>query len=104
MATFSLNGQQVTAPDGMNLIQAAELNGVSFSKGCFVGQENTARMNWRQKVNRRLFVALGGGGERSRVEYPEANMSVVHARVDAIPANAIIPDWLKPALEAAPAE
>ncbi|HKC02714.1 MAG TPA: folate-binding protein, partial [Sphingomicrobium sp.] len=26
---------------------AIELNGVSFSKGCFVGQENTARMNWR---------------------------------------------------------
>ena len=39
---------------------AAELNGVSFSKGCFVGQENTARMNWRQKINRRLFVVLGG--------------------------------------------
>jgi tRNA-modifying protein YgfZ len=32
---------------------AAELNGVSFSKGCYVGQENTARMNWRNKVNRR---------------------------------------------------
>ncbi|HET9458583.1 MAG TPA: folate-binding protein, partial [Sphingomicrobium sp.] len=31
---------------------AAELNGVSFTKGCFVGQENTARMNWRSKVNR----------------------------------------------------
>jgi folate-binding protein YgfZ len=35
---------------------AVELNGVSFSKGCFVGQENTARMNWRSKVNRRLVV------------------------------------------------
>ncbi|MDE2411225.1 MAG: folate-binding protein YgfZ, partial [Sphingomonadales bacterium] len=35
---------------------AAELNGVSFTKGCYVGQENTARMNWRQKVNRRLVV------------------------------------------------
>ena len=35
---------------------AIELNGVSFTKGCFVGQENTARMNWRQKVNRRLVV------------------------------------------------
>ena len=35
---------------------AAELNGVSFTKGCYVGQENTARMNWRQKVNRRLLV------------------------------------------------
>ena len=77
---------------------AAELNGVSFSKGCFVGQENTARMNWRQKINRRLFVTLGGGGDRSRVEYPELNLSVVHARVDAIPTNAIIPDWLKTGL------
>jgi tRNA-modifying protein YgfZ len=76
----------------------AELNGVSFTKGCFVGQENTARMNWRQKINRRLFVTTGGAGERSRVEYPELNLSVVHARVDAIPTSAIIPDWLKPAL------
>ena len=77
---------------------AAELNGVSFTKGCFVGQENTARMNWRQKINRRLFVVLGGGGERSRVEYPEVDLSVVHARVDAIPDNAIIPGWLKASL------
>jgi len=77
---------------------AAELNGVSFSKGCFVGQENTARMNWRSKVNRRLFVTMGGGGDRSVAEYPEIDRSVIHARVDAIPGNAIIPDWLKPAL------
>jgi folate-binding protein YgfZ len=77
---------------------AAELNGVSFTKGCFVGQENTARMNWRQKINRRLVVVIGGGGERSRAEYPEIDLSVVHARADAIPSNAIIPDWLKPAL------
>jgi hypothetical protein len=77
---------------------AAELNGVSFTKGCFVGQENTARMNWRQKINRRLFVTSGGGGDRSRVEYRELNLSVVHARVDTIPSNAIIPDWLKTAL------
>jgi folate-binding protein YgfZ len=77
---------------------AAELNGVSFTKGCFVGQENTARMNWRGKVNRRLFVVVGGGGDRTRVEYPQVDRSVVHARVDSIPDNAIVPDWLKPAL------
>jgi folate-binding protein YgfZ len=77
---------------------AVELNGVSLTKGCFVGQENTARMNWRQKVNRRLFVTVGGRGARSRIEYPEIDRSVVHARVDAIPDNAIIPNWLAPSL------
>jgi len=77
---------------------AIELSGVSFAKGCYVGQENTSRMNWRQKVNRRLFVVAGGGGELSRVEYPEVDLSVVHARTDAIPDNAVIADWLRPAL------
>jgi folate-binding protein YgfZ len=74
---------------------AAELNGVSFSKGCFVGQENTARMNWRQKVNRRLLV-VEGDSDRAVARYPELGLSVAHVRVDAIPANAIIPDWLRP--------
>ena len=73
---------------------ADELHGVSFTKGCFVGQENTARMNWRAKVNRRLFVVAGDGGERVRVAYPELGLAVVHARVEAIPPDAIIPDWL----------
>jgi len=77
---------------------AAELNGVSFSKGCFVGQENTARMNWRQKVNRRLVVVEGDRDERERIAYPELGLVVVHARADAIPPNAIVPTWLQPAL------
>jgi folate-binding protein YgfZ len=77
---------------------AAELNGVSFSKGCFVGQENTARMNWRQKVNRRLLVVKGDGGERVRIAYPDLGMAIVHARVGEIPENAIMPPWLEPAL------
>ena len=82
---------------------AIELNGVSFSKGCFVGQENTARMNWRQKINRRLFVVGGSDSERARAEYPAVGLSVIHARIDAIPDNAIIPDWLQPALAASEA-
>lgn len=78
---------------------AAELNGVSFTKGCFVGQENTARMNWRSKVNRRLLV-IEGDADRARVAYPDLGLAVVHARIDAIPANAIIPPWLAPAVSA----
>ncbi len=37
------------------------LDGVSFTKGCYVGQENTARMHHRDKVRRRLVpVPLDG--------------------------------------------
>jgi tRNA-modifying protein YgfZ len=77
---------------------AAELNGVNFSKGCFVGQENTARMNWRSKVNRRLLVVEGDGRERTRIAYPELGLAVVHARAGELPENAIVPPWLEPAL------
>ncbi|HEY9724346.1 MAG TPA: 2Fe-2S iron-sulfur cluster-binding protein [Oscillatoriaceae cyanobacterium] len=35
MATFSLNGKQVDAPDGMNLIEAAKLNGVDIPHYCY---------------------------------------------------------------------
>ncbi len=34
---------------------AVELNGVSFTKGCYVGQENTARMHHRDKLRRRML-------------------------------------------------
>lgn len=82
---------------------AAELNGVSFAKGCYVGQENTARMNWRAKVNRRLVVApLGEAGDRTRAVYPALGLMVDHRRVEAL-GDAIVPDWLAGAL-AAPSE
>ncbi len=32
-----------------------ELNGIDFKKGCYVGQENTARMKLKNKLRRRLF-------------------------------------------------
>ncbi len=44
------------------------LNGGSFTKGCYVGQENTARMNWRNKVNRRLVVLPDGSVERRQMD------------------------------------
>ncbi|SMF61875.1 YgfZ/GcvT domain-containing protein [Allosphingosinicella indica] len=80
---------------------AAELNGVSFAKGCYVGQENTARMNWRQKINRRLVVTpLDQADEkRLRVRYPDLGLAVEHHRVDDLGA-AIIPEWLAAALAA----
>jgi folate-binding protein YgfZ len=81
---------------------AAELNGVSFTKGCYVGQENTARMNYRSKVNRRLVVVPADApGERTRTFYSELGLSVEHRRIDDLD-GAIIPDWLRPALSETP--
>jgi hypothetical protein len=82
---------------------AAELNGVSFTKGCFVGQENTARMNWRGKVNRRLVVVpRADEGPRTRVLHEELGLAVEHRRIDNLD-GALIPDWLEPALAGAKA-
>ena len=32
-----------------------ELNGIDFKKGCYVGQENTARIKLKNKLNKKLF-------------------------------------------------
>ena len=88
---------------------AAELNGVSFTKGCYVGQENTARMNWRQKVARRLIVlrAAADPGESVVVWYPDLGLAVARVRIEQIDREArsgamtpIIPAWLEAALDA----
>ncbi len=66
---------------------AGELHGVSFSKGCYVGQENTARMNWRSTVNRRVVVVpiSEADAKRQRAAYPELGLSVEHRRIEDIP-------------------
>lgn len=79
---------------------ARELNGVSFVKGCYVGQENTARMHHRDKVARRLVVApLAPDEPRLRAAYPDVGLMVTLRRADAL-GDAIVPDWLRAALEA----
>jgi len=50
-------------PDKMMWLEAdaVELNGVSLTKGCYVGQENTARMHHRDRLRKRLLpVHLSG--------------------------------------------
>lgn len=80
---------------------AAELHGVSFAKGCYIGQENTARMHYRAKVNRRLVVApLRDSDDRARAAYPELGLMVALRRVEDL-GDALVPDWLAAALEPA---
>jgi len=74
---------------------AADLNGVSFSKGCYVGQENTARMNWRQKVNRRIVVVplVDMDPARQMKRHDDLGLSVEHRRLADIPHHAWR-DWM----------
>lgn len=50
-------GPQDILPEKNFLLEAnfEELNGVSFTKGCYVGQELTARTKHRAKIKKRLF-------------------------------------------------
>lgn len=62
---------------------ARAFNGVSFTKGCYVGQENTARMHHRSKVNRQLAVVpmSQDPGDSARAWYPDLGLAVVHQKV-----------------------
>jgi hypothetical protein len=80
---------------------AGELNGVSYTKGCYVGQENTARMHHRAKVSRRLIVAPGAeAGPRTRHVYPELDLRIDLRRVESLD-DATQPPWLAAALATA---
>ena len=91
---------------------AGELNGVSYTKGCYVGQENTARMHHRDKLRRRLIPVRGAGvlgpimaGDREagelrsrhgelgiaylRMEYAEGSLTQ-----DGSPVSVVWPGWL----------
>jgi folate-binding protein YgfZ len=95
------------------------LNGVSFTKGCYVGQENTARMHHRDKVRRRLVPVTFGGDPGDGVVRDGAGRSagslrshrghrgIVHLRLEAAsgplsvggaPLEVQHPDWLEAAL------
>jgi tRNA-modifying protein YgfZ len=85
---------------------ARELHGVSFTKGCYVGQENTARMHHRAKVARRLAVVEIGDdpGSVANIFYPELGLAVLRLRIEEFAGPPLgrvrIPGWLQAALNA----
>jgi tRNA-modifying protein YgfZ len=94
-----------------------ELNGVSFSKGCYVGQELTARTKHRAKIKKRLFqitfdgeltpgqTITSGGKEIAEVRSVQNGHGLALTRIDPVingiegetePANVVFtkPDYL----------
>ena len=61
---YTLSHKLGIVPLGLNKLQNKlfgvecnyeELNGIDYKKGCFVGQENTARIKHKNKLSKRLF-------------------------------------------------
>ena len=61
---YSLSHKLGVVPKNLNKLQNKlfgiecnyeELNGIDFKKGCYVGQENTARIKLKNKLSKRLF-------------------------------------------------
>jgi len=95
------------------------LDGVSFTKGCYVGQENTARMHHRDKVRRRLVpvtiegdsgdaveVKDGDGRAAGKLRTRRGDQAIVHLRLEAAAGPLFLgdaavtvrrPAWLAPA-------
>ena len=84
---------------------AEELNGVDYDKGCYVGQENTARMHYRHKVNRRLVAVplAGADPKRQRAVLEDLGLSIELRRVDDLDPTTL-PGWLASAIAEQAAE
>ena len=56
-----------------------ELNGIDFQKGCYVGQENTARIKLKNKLIKRLFPikVISGTLEKSTIDYKEIEVGKI---------------------------
>ncbi|MFQ5519612.1 MAG: YgfZ/GcvT domain-containing protein, partial [Mariprofundus sp.] len=55
---FGVEWDASTHPLNANLI---EFDGVSFDKGCYVGQEVTSRMHWRSGIKKKLYRVIING-------------------------------------------
>lgn len=68
LPVFGIEWDESLHPLNANLL---ELNGVSFEKGCYVGQEVTSRMHWRGGIKKRLYqVELTGAKKPPELPCP----------------------------------
>ena len=115
-------------PDSIDLLpdklmwleaNAVELNGVSFTKGCYVGQENTARMHHRDRLRKRLLpvclhgpaatgdAIMAGNIAAGELRSHADGRGIAYLRLDPVessapltlngaPVDVVWPDWLPP--------
>jgi hypothetical protein len=79
---------------------AEELHGVSFTKGCYVGQENTARMHHRDRLRKRLLpisfsgdpgdgIVRSDGREVGELRSSQGGHGIAYLRVEMLSCGAL---------------
>lgn len=77
------------------------LNAISFTKGCYVGQEVTARMHYKN-IARRGFFILSRNGKPERLallKFEEVEANAGKITLDTITYEAQLPAWMQPKFE-----
>lgn len=90
------------APDEVVALDAGYdlLHGVSFTKGCYVGQEVTARMHYKQ-IARRGFYVLTSDIAPTRLallKFDEVQKAETPLVIDGVPYHPQLPEWMAPKL------
>lgn len=71
------------------------LNAISFTKGCYVGQEVTARMHYKN-IARRGFYIIDGKPQLSLLKFEEVEAKNGKIIVDNVELQATLPAWMLP--------
>jgi folate-binding protein YgfZ len=115
------DGSRDLVPDKSILLEAGfdELNGVDWKKGCYVGQELTARTKYRGLIKKRLFpvrvegeapapgtIVMADGRDAGELRSSQGDIGLALVRLDAIAGNRGLaadaarlvpyyPDWMR---------
>ena len=116
---YTMHRMALGVPDSSEMLDllwletnAGELNGVSYTKGCYVGQENTARMHHRDKLRRRLMPVrtaategpvMAGERDAGDVRVQSGDLGIAYLRMEhaatpltraGAPVELMWPEWL----------
>ena len=87
-------------PDTMVAMDAGYdlLNAISFSKGCYVGQEVTARMHYKNIARRGFYVLENEAGLKrlALLKFDEVETAGGRVAVENIAYTARLPGWMQP--------
>ena len=73
-----------TEPTSNELLNMDKLNGVNFDKGCFIGQEVTARMHYRNSVKKNAYTIEANQKLQSQNEITNSSGRVIATLTSAI--------------------